>query len=186
VKAALLDQTGAVLEDAQAPLSTTRGPDGRMHQHLDDWQDAVRAVIADCLRGDGSLSAGAMVPTAVSVTGQMQDLVLLDEHGRPTHPVVLYSDTHARSELADLTRANPTWAPGIAVTPPPGPHGAHRIRRVEDRAVLSRRLGRARADGRRRVRSAHRQHDRPLRPADGRLDPAAVAGRHCCGHWRPE
>ena len=120
-KAALLDQTGAVLEDAQASLSTTRGPDGRMHQHLDDWQDAVRAVIADCLRGNGSRSPAPSPLAAVSVTGQMQDLVLLDEHGRPTHPVVLYSDTHARSELADLSRANPTWAPSIAVTPPPGP-----------------------------------------------------------------
>src|SRR5699024_1355585 len=98
-KAALLDQTGAVLEDAQASLSTTRGPDGRMHQHLDDWQDAVRAVIADCLRGNRSRSPAPSPLAAVSVTGQMQDLVLLDEHGR----------------------ANPTWAPSIAVSPPPGP-----------------------------------------------------------------
>jgi xylulokinase len=60
-------------------------------------------------------------PAAVAITGQMKDLILLDADGRPTHPVVLYSDTQAHEELAALTAANPAWQPSIAVTPPPGP-----------------------------------------------------------------
>lgn len=120
MKAALIDAEGAVRASAQAHLSTARGPDGRMHQDADDWRAAVRAVIADCLRGDASTGTRTEPPVALSLTGQMQDLVLLDAHDRPTHPVVLYSDTQAKAEVAELDRANPTWIPRVTVTPPPG------------------------------------------------------------------
>lgn len=134
VKAALLDRAGTALAEAHAPLATTRGPDGLMHQHVDEWRSAVRDVIARCLGvpPDGNAAPpahgtapGAVhpahSPAALAITGQMQDLILLDADGRPTHPVVLYSDTQAHEELAALSAANPSWLPGVAVTPPPGP-----------------------------------------------------------------
>ena len=148
VKAALLDRAGTALAEAHAPLATTRGPDGLMHQHVDEWRSAVRDVIARCLGvpPDGNAAPpahgtapGAVhpahSPAALAITGQMQDLILLDAGGRPTHPVVLYSDTQAHEELTALAAANPAWLPGVAVTPPPGPDALPpKILRVAHRA----------------------------------------------------
>ena len=148
VKAALLDRAGTALAEAHAPLATTRGPDGLMHQHVDEWRSAVRDVIARCLGvpPDGNAAPpahgtapGAVhpahSPAALAITGQMQDLILLDADGRPTHPVVLYSDTQAHEELTALAAANPAWLPGVDVTPPPGPDALPpKILRVAHRA----------------------------------------------------
>lgn len=125
VKAALINSAGTIMTEAQSPLSTTRGPDGVMHQRVADWHGAVREVIAQCLAAaQPSATQPRTSPSplaAIAATGQMQDLILLDAHGQPTHPVVLYSDTHASAERAELTAANPTWMPRVAVVPPPGP-----------------------------------------------------------------
>lgn len=125
VKAARIDAAGTIKTEAQSPLSTTRGPDGIMHQHVDDWHGAVRNVIAQCLAATQTrgtqLRTNSPPLAAIAVTGQMQDLILLDAHGQPTHPVVLYSDTQAGAECAELTAANPSWVPHVAITPPPGP-----------------------------------------------------------------
>ena len=162
VKAALLDPAGTELTAAHAPLSTTRGPDGLMHQDVDEWRSAVRDVIARCLAvaPDGTAQPHGTVatpapgsaptaahaphaPAAVAITGQMQDLILLDASGRPTHPVVLYSDTQAHEELTALTAANPAWLPSVAVTPPPGadalpPKILRLVRRAPDALAASR------------------------------------------------
>lgn len=126
VKAALIGTDGRIAAEAQAPLTTDRGPHGVMRQHVGEWRSALRDVIAACIP---ALSASSSQPSAatarplaaIAFTGQMQDLILLDAQGRPTHPIVLYSDTRAEAELAELVAANPAWAPEIAVAPAPGP-----------------------------------------------------------------
>nr|WP_232483052.1 FGGY family carbohydrate kinase [Brevibacterium yomogidense] len=156
VKAALIGADGTMAAEAHTPLSTTRGPDGLMHQQVEDWGRAVRDVIEQCLAAtagmapcssddDAVLAAPSSSPpqlAAIAVTGQMQDLILLGEDSRPTHPVVLYSDTHAAAEHAALTVTNPTWLPQVAVTPPPGPDSLppkilHVTRHVPDAMAAS-------------------------------------------------
>lgn len=104
-----------------------------MQQHVGEWRSALRGVIAAC--------TGAQPLAAIAVTGQMQDLILLDDRGEPTHPVVLYSDTTAGHELSELLAANPSWAPGIAVAPAPGadavPPKLLRLARAEPTAVAA-------------------------------------------------
>lgn len=102
-----------------------------MRQDVGEWRSALREVIAACLEAlppgpaASSPSRTASVTSAplaaIALTGQMQDLILLDDHGEPTHAVVLYSDMSAGEELSELLAANPFWAPGIAVAPAPGP-----------------------------------------------------------------
>lgn len=133
VKAALIGADGRIAAEAQAPLTTDRGPRGMMQQHVGEWRSALRGVIAAC--------TAAQPLAAIAVTGQMQDLILLDDRGEPTHPVVLYSDTTADRELSELLAANPSWAPGIAVAPAPGadavPPKLLRLARAEPTAVAA-------------------------------------------------
>ena len=145
-KAALIGADGRIAAEAQAPLATVRGPRGMMQQHVGEWRSALRGVIAECA---GALPAASSQSTAltaqplaaIAVTGQMQDLILLDDRGEPTHPVVLYSDTTADHELSELLAANPSWAPGIAVAPAPGadavPPKLLRLARAEPTAVAA-------------------------------------------------
>ena len=91
----MIGADGRIAAEAQAPLATVRGPRGMMQQHVGEWRSALRGVIAECA---GALPAASSQSTAltaqplaaIAVTGQMQDLILLDDRGEPTHPVVLY------------------------------------------------------------------------------------------------
>lgn len=116
VKAALIGSDGRFAAEAQAPLTTERAAGGHRQQAVAGWRRALQAVVAAC-----SAAEGSRPPAAIALTGQMQDLVLLDEHGDATHPVLLHSDTRAQEALTELLTANPAWAPGIAVAPLPGP-----------------------------------------------------------------
>ena len=146
VKAALIGLDGRIAVEAQVPLTTDRRPRGVMQQLIGEWRSALREVIRACtaaLPDVPSQSSGpaAQPLAAIALTGQMQDLILLDDHGEPTHPVVLYSDTRAGRELTELLAANPSWAPGIAVAPSPGcdslPPKLLRLARTEPSAVAA-------------------------------------------------
>lgn len=96
-----------------------------MQQRTEDWEAAVVAVLEE-VRGfhhrgatAGRTTVSAGQPFALAVTGQMQDLILLDAAGEPTHPVILYSDTAAEPELADLLTARPDWAARLLLAPGP-------------------------------------------------------------------
>lgn len=138
IKAALIGADGRIRAEAQAPLTTDRGPHDAMRQHVEEWHGALGEVIAACC---GTASSASQPPAAITLTGQMQDLILVDEHGDPTHPVVLYSDTSAAPELVELLAANPAWAPGIAVAPAPDldsvPPKLLRVVRTEPAAVAA-------------------------------------------------
>lgn len=92
-KAALI-RDGQILQSASAAYETAYGDDGVVEQDADDWWAAVqRSCRALDLPGD---LAG------IVLTGQMQDVVLLDEAGTPLRPVMLYSDTRARVQIARI------------------------------------------------------------------------------------
>ncbi|SMY12025.1 FGGY family carbohydrate kinase [Brevibacterium jeotgali] len=146
VKAALIGRDGCVVGEAEAPLTTDRGPHGVRQQSIGEWRSALREVILACTAAGPDVSSRSSGPAAqplaaIALTGQMQDLILLDDHGDPTHPVVLYSDTRARRELTELLAANPSWAPGIAVAPHPDcdsvPPKLLHLARTEPQAVAA-------------------------------------------------
>ncbi|CAN5391769.1 xylulokinase [soil metagenome] len=121
VKAALVhDGVPGDGAEVHHPLSTPRP--GWAEQHPDDWWSATIGAVRDVLGCDGSASGSSpsAVPPidAVAVTGQMQDLIPVDHHGRPTRPAILYSDTRATTEhheLVDLL--GDPWAEAIGARP---------------------------------------------------------------------
>ena len=91
-KAALI-QAGRILAASSAAYPTTHGAGGFVEQAAEQWWAAVRSCCRD-------LSPRHLA--GIALTGQMQDVVLLDASGRVIRPVILYSDTRARSEIDQL------------------------------------------------------------------------------------
>ena len=93
VKAAVLSRTGEILASTYRGYPTaTRG--NEVEQDPLDWEtaalDAIRELAASC------------TPAAITLTGQMQDLVL---EGPVRSPAILYNDTRARAELEEIDKA---------------------------------------------------------------------------------
>lgn len=94
--------TGGWTVDAATtvPLAPPRGVDhlaGASEQEASAWWDAAVEAIREVL-----LLAEAGSVSAVALSGQMQSLVLLDGDGDPLHRALLFSDTRATAEAAQL------------------------------------------------------------------------------------
>ena len=88
-KAALIDDQLNVLESAYQGYGTHSEGGGIVEQNADDWWNAAQKA---ALALDGSRTE------AIVLTGQMQNVILLDEAGELVRPVILYSDTRATKE----------------------------------------------------------------------------------------
>lgn len=96
-KAAVITAGGDVVRSAYRayPIRTADG--GVMEQDAHDWWRAVVQTSRELDAADGV--------DAIVVTGQMQDVVLLDDRGDPVRPVILHSDTRARREAQEIRSA---------------------------------------------------------------------------------
>ncbi|HYO87393.1 MAG TPA: FGGY family carbohydrate kinase [Candidatus Limnocylindrales bacterium] len=91
VKGALLNEDGRVLSHAEQEYPTARPMTARAEQRIPAWWDAIDRVAKALVVERGA-------PDAVALTGQMQDVILLDERGQPVRSVILYSDQRAQFE----------------------------------------------------------------------------------------
>ncbi|MHB8630052.1 MAG: xylulokinase [Aggregatilineales bacterium] len=96
-KVAVIDAHGQTLHSAYRSYET-RTAGGWLEQNAADWWQAVLEAVHELDASDRSTI------TAIALTGQMQDLILLNAHGTPIRPVMLYSDTRAQAE-ADVLNA---------------------------------------------------------------------------------
>jgi xylulokinase len=96
-KAALLTPDGQLVETAYRGYDTVRGARAEAEQRAQDW---FRAVV-ESSRELGDLSR----VEAIVVTGQMQNLTLVDQENVPLRPTLLYSDTRATREADELNDA---------------------------------------------------------------------------------
>jgi sugar (pentulose or hexulose) kinase len=117
VKAALLGPGGATPASVSVEQPVQHPGPERVEQRPDDWGLAFLTAVRGCR------AAGAS-PVALAVTGQMQDLVPLDRHGRPTRPALLYSDLRASAELGMLAGLPLVHAAGDAASVTAGLIGA--------------------------------------------------------------
>lgn len=92
-KAALIGPDGRTLRSAYRPHHTLSAEGGVVEQLAEHWWEAVI---------DAAQELNATEADAIALTGQMQDLILIDAQGEPTHPVILYSDTRARDEATEI------------------------------------------------------------------------------------
>jgi xylulokinase len=94
LKAAMLDGN-QVVTSSEVPLAVERPAPGFAEQSPEAWWTAFVAAVRECAKAETP-------PEALAITGQMQDLVLLDEHGVPIRPALLYADHRATAELSTL------------------------------------------------------------------------------------
>jgi xylulokinase len=95
-KAALLDADGRTIRSAYRDYPTHSRDGGVMEQDARQWWaaacEAAREVEAGAIEG-------------IVLTGQMQDVILIDAQGEPTGPVILYSDSRAVHEAGAVQAA---------------------------------------------------------------------------------
>ncbi len=96
-KAALFDEALVQVESAYRDYPTQHPGPNRVVQSPLDWWAAAQGAIGD-------LTRRADV-TAIALTGQMQELILLSATGEPVRPAILYSDTRATAQAEAFVTA---------------------------------------------------------------------------------
>lgn len=96
LKGILIDDAQAVLAEATAPLTVSRPHDGWSEQAPADWIRAAEKVLGE-LAGFG---LGAL--RGIGLSGQMHGATLLDGADDVLRPCILWNDTRAATEAAEL------------------------------------------------------------------------------------
>ena len=105
VKGVLVSSDGEIKTSELVQIKTYFQQDYK-EQKPDDWFDAF------CQIGKKFTShVGADKIKAVIMSGQMQDLILVDEAGRPLRDAILYSDARAGLEAAKIQARAPSKFP---------------------------------------------------------------------------
>jgi len=96
LKGLLIDDAQQVLAEAQAPLSVSRPAEGWVEQSPADWIGAAEAVL-------GQLAAhGLGAVRGIGLSGQMHGATLLSASDDVLRPCILWNDTRAHAEAAEL------------------------------------------------------------------------------------
>lgn len=94
-KIALLDEMGKAIKNASATYPTHTAEGGIVEQSAADWWNGF-------VRATQEIDATKVVPAAdlagIVLTGQMQDMVMIDAANNVIRPVILYSDMRATEE----------------------------------------------------------------------------------------
>jgi xylulokinase len=104
VKAAVVDETGVVIDQASAPLGVSRPHPLWSEQNPADWWEATMRAVSD-LR----LPMRNAV-RAIGLSGQMHGATLLDENARVLRPAILWNDGRSAPQCAELEAAVPEMA----------------------------------------------------------------------------
>src|SRR5690348_11890675 len=98
-KALLLDERGQIVASASRPLTlSTPRPLWAEQQPRDWWEATVASIRAALAMAD---ARGEEV-RAVGLTGQMHGLALLDAHGEPLRPAILWHDQRTAAECDEI------------------------------------------------------------------------------------
>ena len=101
VKAVLLDERDAIVEQASSSLELSRPRPGFSEQEPDAWWQATVAAI-----GHLPTAYRARV-RAIGLSGQMHGATLLDDRDRPLRPAILWNDGRSAQECLDLECREP-------------------------------------------------------------------------------
>lgn len=101
-KAAVVETgSGRLLGVGRAP-HVVGGADGARETDPELWWSALRDAVGLALEASGARAAQV---TGIAVAGQQHGLVVLDSHGRPLRPAMLWNDTRSAPQAARLTTA---------------------------------------------------------------------------------
>ena len=104
LKALLVDAEQRVVAGATAPVSVQRPAPGHSEQDPEAWWQALLAVMATLQAGHPRELAAVQ---AIGLAGHMHGAVLLDDAGQVLRPCILWDDTRATAECAELEQAFP-------------------------------------------------------------------------------
>ncbi len=96
-KVAAVEESGRIVATAFTPVSVHHGLDGTATQDAIEWEVALRDAVA---RVTVELPFDGLI--AVGITGQWGSTVPIDGDGDPAGPVILWSDTRSRHNVARL------------------------------------------------------------------------------------
>jgi xylulokinase len=99
VKAMLIDDRQAVVGSGSAPLEVSRPQPGWSEQNPRDWIAATERAIGELRAADAPALAAVR---GIGLSGQMHGATLLDERDEPLKPCMLWNDTRAHGEAAEL------------------------------------------------------------------------------------
>ncbi|QIE42484.1 xylulokinase [Rhodobacteraceae bacterium SC52] len=97
IKALLINDAQRVIDEASAPLEVQRPNPGWSEQRPADWITAATAVM-DALASRQSLAA----VQGIGLSGHMHGATLLDASDNVLRPCILWNDTRAHAEAAEL------------------------------------------------------------------------------------
>ena len=104
VKVLLIDAQQRTVASAHAPLAISRPMPQWSEQDPADWWLATKTAIDTVVR-EHPLAMAAL--RGIGLSGQMHGTVLLDASGRVLRPAILWNDTRAGAECAELERRAP-------------------------------------------------------------------------------
>ncbi len=116
-KAALLDQTGAKLAVASAPVELSRPRPGWVESDPEDWWRSVKVAVREVL----SLTDARV--GAVGLSGQMHGVVVARSDGTPLRPAMLWLDRRAEGSLEAYGAVPPRSLVNLANPLTPGMAG---------------------------------------------------------------
>ena len=88
-KAVAIDETGAILAEAEQPYGLSAPRPGWAEQDPEDWWRTAAAVLDE---------VGAREADGIGLTGQMHGLVVVDGEGRPLRPAILWNDGRSQPQ----------------------------------------------------------------------------------------
>lgn len=95
----LIDESGHVVSDAEAGISTSTPKPGWSEQNPSDWINACAKVVAK-LRADNELAFAKL--RGIGLSGHMHGATLLDADGEVLRPCILWNDTRSADEAKRL------------------------------------------------------------------------------------
>jgi xylulokinase len=101
VKAAVVDDTGSVVDQASSALNVSRPHALWSEQNPADWWSAANNAVS------GLRLAVRKAVRAIGLTGQMHGATLLDKQQRALRPAILWNDGRSAEQCAELEAAVP-------------------------------------------------------------------------------
>jgi len=99
LKAAFVDSDGRIVRSAYRTYPTHMAENAVVEQDANDWWKAAVEACRELATDDLAKQI-----EGIALTGQMQDVILIDAEGIPVNRVILYSDTRAKSEAEGIVR----------------------------------------------------------------------------------
>ena len=96
LKGILIDEDQVVLAEATAPLTVQRPQEGHSEQAPSDWIAAAEAVL------DALSAQGLGQVRGIGLSGHMHGATVLDAADQVLRPCILWNDTRAHEEAAEL------------------------------------------------------------------------------------